>query len=181
MTYKTRYTFADVERILQSPCRTIIRELGSGEEAYQDLLNAQNSQTVLAWSRDLYDLPDTENVTLSVVASTKTISCRTGANYFAGFQIGRDVQVTNFTNAGNNVTSEVTAQTNDSITLGNETGMVDETDDVNARVQQNPTQAQQDTVTGVVNSALALHELYGAMTNVATTTADRAAKLRDFT
>lgn len=181
MTYKTRYTFEEVERILQAPCRTLLREMGTGEEVYQDLLNAQDSQTVLAWSRDLYNLPDTGNVSLSVVASTKTISCATGANFFQSFAIGRDVQVTNFTNAGNNVTSEVTARTNDSITLGNETGMVDETNDPNARVQQNPTQEQQDTVTAVVNTALSLHELYGALTNVATTTADRAAKLRDFT
>jgi hypothetical protein len=181
MTYKTRYTFEEVERILQIPCRTLLREMGSGEEVYQDLLNAQNSQTVLAWSRDLYGLPDTGNVTLSVNATTKVISCRTGANYFAGFQIGRDVQITNFTNAGNNQTTEITAQSNDSITVGDATGLVDETDDPNARVQQNPTQEQQDSVTAVVNTALSLHELYGALTNVATTTADRAAKLRDFT
>lgn len=180
MTYKTRLTIADVERALQIPARTLLREITAAEEVYQDLLNAQDSQTVLAWTRDLFAKPDTGNVTLSVNATTKVISCRTGANYFAGFEVGRDVQITNFTNAGNNQTTEITAQTNDSITIGDATGLVDETDDPNARCQQNPTQDEQDIVTAAVNAAAALHELYGAMTNVATTTADRAAKLRDF-
>jgi len=179
MTYGPYLSFDEVSRIAQAPCRTILRELQAAEEAYQRLLDAQAGQSVILWSRDLYQLPDTDFVTLSVVASTGVVSCRTGANLFSNFQIGQDVQLSGFTNGGNNKTTEILDQTSDSITVVN-TSMVDETEDPNARAQQTATTPQTDSVTALVNAMLALHELYGAMTNETTATADRAALLRDF-
>lgn len=178
MVFKTRLTIEDVERSLQVSCRTLLREIQAAEEVYQDLLNAQDGQTVLAWTRELYDKPDTGNVTLSINDVTGVISCKSGANFFAGFQVGRDAQITNFTNAGNNQTTEILAQTADSITIDN-TGLVSETDDPNARVQQNPTTEEQDVVTAAVAASDALHDLYLALTT-SVTALDRAALFRDF-
>lgn len=122
------------------------------QDAYEyaiRLTNAKNGATDLAWGRILYGLADTGNATLTVDATLKRISCIAGAGLFANYTPGRDAQLTNFTNAGNNQTTEITAYINaDTVEIASATGLVDETD-TNARVQENPTQPELDYVNKV--------------------------------
>lgn len=181
MAYKEELRIATVEAVLKEHCEAVLTAVDNAYSQYLRLTDAQDGGTVLAWSRTLYGLADTGNSTLSVDAATKTISCATGANLFSGFRVGRDVQITNFTNAGNNQTVEVKTVTADSITLvDSSTGWANETDDTNARVQENPTQPEQDKVTAVTNTSIRFSNLKDALDNVAVATADRRAIMQDW-
>lgn len=180
MAYKDELRIATVEARLKESITALIDAIDAGTRLATELTDAQDGQTVLAWSRDLYGLADTGNATLTVDQATKTISCPTGANLFSGFRVGRDVQISNFTNAGNNQTVEIKTVTADSITLvDSSTGWVSETD-TNARVQENPTQPEQDKVTAVTNARSDLSEGGDFLDNVAVVTADRRSVLVDW-
>lgn len=182
MAYREDLTFDEAARSMQVVARTLLREIFAGEELYKDLLDAQNGATVLAWARALYDKPDTGNGTLTVTDNldgTATITCLTGAGLFNGHEVGADVQFTNFTNAGNNLTTEIIAKaSSDSIKITN-ASLVEETDN-NARGQQNPTQAEQDAVSALIATAQACHQLYDDLIGNTPTTADKADLLRNF-
>lgn len=180
MAYKEDLRISVVAAGLKERIEAILNAIDEGAKYADELTDAQNGATVLAWSRILYGLADTSNATLTVDATAKTISCLAGANLFSGFTVGRDVQITNFTNAGNNQTVEVKTVTADVITLvDSSTGWVNETD-TNARVQENPSQGEQDVVTAVTNTRSDLSELQDALDNVAVTTADRRSVLQDW-
>lgn len=180
MAYKDDLRIATVKSLLREKIIALIDAVDGAARLAAELTDAQNGATVLAWARTLFGLADTGNVTLTVTASTKTISCQTGANYFSGFRVGRDVQLTNFTNAGNNQTVEIKSVAADRITLvDSSTGWVDETD-TNARVQENPTQPEQDEVTGVTNVRADMSEMQDALDNVAVATANRRAEMMDW-
>lgn len=180
MPANTDLTFTDEVRKLEAPCKILLRELAAADAVYLDITDDQDGITDLAWGRILFETTDTQNTTLIMDAVAKTVSCRTGANLFANIRVGRNVQITSFLTAGNNQTTEITAKiSNDTIEIGNATGLVSETD-TTARAQENPEQFELDKINELQATALALHELYGALTNEITTTADRAALLRDF-
>ncbi|MDH3981290.1 MAG: hypothetical protein OES84_00140 [Kiritimatiellaceae bacterium] len=180
MAYKDELRISAVESLLKQKILNILAALDEGVELADRLTDAQDGATVLAWSRILYSLADTGNATLTVDSATKTISCLTGANLFSNFRVGRDVQLTNFTNAGNNQTVEIKTVTDDSITLvDSSSGWVTETD-TNARAQMNPTQTEQNKVTAITNARSDLSEGGDFLDNVAVATSDRRSVLLDW-
>jgi len=179
MAYRGTLTRADVNRILTQRSKVLMREIKAGLEDYKTLLDAQNSQSVADWTRDLEGLADTKSASLTIVAATGVISCISGANLFAGFRIGRDVQTSSFTNAGNNILeTEILAQTPDSITIAT-TGLVDETD-TNARCQEVPIQAEKDETNAAIATALAFKKFDDLGTGATVTAEDLYALLRDY-
>ncbi len=179
MAYKLLATIDDVLLIMEQQGKTVLRVLNEAEQAYQGLLSAQDGGTNLAWSRRLFQLSDTGNVTLTVVASDKTIEGQPGHSVFQSFTPGRDIQITNFTNAGNNQTLEISSVVNpDKLYLAGWSAPVDETD-TNARGQENGTQPELDIVQDIVDGMDALHELYLARVQDVTS-ADRAGDLEAF-
>ena len=181
MPINEEFYWEDASRKMEYTCKILLRELPAAEEVYQDLLAAQDTATDLAWGRILFQTVDTKTTTLVVDATAKTVSCRAGANLFANVQVGRNVQLTGFTNAGNNQTTEITSKvSNDAIGIADATGLVDETDTA-ARAQENPEQYQLDKIDALQATALAVHELWDALDNASTIAVkDRAALLRDF-
>lgn len=180
MAYKQDLTIANVQSRLKTVCLDLLNAVDQGYDEYLKLTDAQDGATVLAWSRILYQLADTGNTTLTVDAAAKTVSCLAGAGLFANFRVGRNIQFTNFTNAGNLVTTLITAKaSDDQVTIGNETGLVNETD-TNARGQENPTQPELDIVTAVTTVRDRFSQLKDAIDNVAVATADRRADLQDW-
>lgn len=180
MAYKGELRIATVEARLKEKITAAIDALDAAAKLATELTDAQNGATVLAWSRILYGLADTANATLTVDVATKTVSCLAGANLFSGFRVGRDVQLTNFTNAGNNQTVEIKTVTADSITLvDTSTGWVNETD-TNARGQENPTADEQAKVTAITNARTYLSDGADFLDNAAVATADRRATLMDW-
>ena len=141
-----------VKQELKEEAAAVIEALDSAQAFVARLTDAQDGATSLAWSRILYGLADTGTATLTVTTGSPNavISCLTGANLFDGFTVGRRVQITAFTNAGNNKTTEILAQTPDSITVIN-TGMVNETN-TSARAQVNPTSVENALVDDVVST-----------------------------
>ena len=180
MAYNDDLTWDQASRNLEVSSRTLIRELKSGEETYQDLLRAQGNATDLAWGRILFETGDTGVGTLTMSASSSTISCLSGAGSFSGHRVGRDVQISNFSNAGNNQTTEITAKLdNDRIVIGNASGLVSETDNA-ARVQENPTQNELDQIDELQATALALNRMHVYAESTASGSAAYAL-MRDFT
>lgn len=180
MANKDDLRIAVVADGLKTHCEAILTALDAAADYATRLTDAQDGATVLAWSRILYNVLDTGNVTLTVDSAAKTISGPTGSGYFANARVGRDVQLTNFTNAGNNQTTEITAvPNNDTITIGNATGLVNETD-TNARAQENTTVEEQAIVTTVTTVRSRFSEMQDALDNTAVTTADRRADLMDW-
>jgi len=168
-----------VEDGLRTHCNAIIDAIDAAAAYADNLTDAQNGSTVLAWSRILYNVSDTGQATLTVDSAAKTISCLTGANLFSNFRVGRDVQLTNFTNAGNNQTTEITVVSNDSITIGSATGLVNETD-TNARAQENTSSTEQDKVTSVTTVRDRFSQGKDFLDNAVVATADRRADLQDW-
>lgn len=152
MANKSDLRIAVVKEGLKTRTSAVIQALDNAQAYVAELTDAQDGATSLAWSRILYGLADTGSVTLTVTVGSPNavISCLTGANLFDGFTVGRDVQITSFVNAGNNKTTEILAQTSDSITVIN-TGMVNETD-ASARCQVNPTAVENGVVDDVVST-----------------------------
>lgn len=192
MAYQGDDTFENISRQLAGSARSVVQALILGEELYQDIQDGfvASGNTNTAYARVLYQLPDTGKVRLAVDATAKTITAvdssgtkLNGANTFAAFQVGQDVKTTLFANAGNNITSTIITGKPDSetITIGEAATLVNETGSGDERVQQQPNSIQIDAVAALMNTVAAIHELYGALTNVATTTSDRIALLRDFT
>ena len=180
MSYKEDLTIATVTARLKTVSLDLLNAIDQGYDESMKLTDAQDGATVLAWSRILYQLADTGNTTLTVDATAKTVSCLAGAGLFANHRVGRNIQFTNFTNGGNNVTTLITAKaSDDQITIGNEGGLVNETD-TNARGQENPTQSEQDVVTAVTAVRDRFDQLKDAIDNVAVATADRRADLQDW-
>ena len=164
---------------LKLHCTAVLDAIDDAAKYAGQLTDAQDSLTDLAWGRVLFGLGDTGQATLTVDATAKTISCLAGAALFANYTVGRDVQLTNFTNGGNNQTTEITAVADDSITIGNATGLVNETDN-NARAQESPKPDESDQVTAVNAVKDRLTELKDALDNTAVTTADRRDDLNDW-
>ena len=160
MPYNEEFRWEDAVRKMEIASRTLLREIQAGEEVYQDILRAQGGVTDVTWGRTLFNTAETGEITLSVNATTKVISGPSGGNYFASFRIGRDTKLSGFTNGGNNQTTEVTARTNDSITIGDATGLVDETDTSNAECQENPSTEELEFIDGLQASIVGLHDLY---------------------
>jgi|GEM_PF-4454343 len=180
MAYKEDLTIANVTARLKARSLAILDAIDAGYDESLKLTDAQDGATVLAWSRILYQTGDTGNTTLTVDSAAKTISCLAGAGLFANFRVGRNIQTTNFTNAGNNVTELITAKaSDDQITLGDATGLVNETD-TNARGQENTTADEQVVVTAVTTVRDRFDQLKDAIDNVAVATADRRADLQDW-
>ena len=182
MSYKTDLSIAVVEGILKTNCNALITDIDAAYDAFIKITDAKNGQTELAWARDLFNTADTLNATLTVDAATKTISCLAGAGLFANFRVARDVQITNFTNGGNNQTVEVkeVATDGDSITLvDSSSGWVNETD-TNARVRENPNSEESDRVTAILAVIARFSEFKDALDNAAVSTADRRADLMDW-
>ena len=180
MAYKEDLTIANVQARLKTVCLDLLNAVDQGYDESLKLTDAQNGATTLAWSRTLYQVGDTGVVTLSVDSAAKTISCLTGAGLFANFRVGRDVQLTNFTNAGNNQTTEITAKPDDdTITIGSATGLVNETD-TSARAQENTTAEEQAIVTAVIAVRDRFGEFKDCMDNVAVATANRRDDLQDW-
>ena len=149
MANKEDLRIAVVTDGLKTRCLAVLDALDEAADYAVKLTDAQDGGTVLAWSRTLYGTVDTGNVTLTVDSAAKTVKCVAGANLFANARPGRDVQLTNFTNAGNNQTTEITAVPDaDTVTIGDATGLVNETDG-NARAQENTTAEEQAIVTGI--------------------------------
>lgn len=180
MGYKSFTRIDDVLLILEQQGKTVLRVLDEANRAYEALIEAQNGASSNAWGRVLFDLGDTENVTLTVVASDKTIEGLPGHSVFNGFVPGRTVDITNFTNAGNNVTAlQVSSVINpDKLYLANWASPVDETD-ADARVRENPTTAEFAVVTDIISARTALNELSLARTQDVTSS-DRASDLEAF-
>lgn len=159
MGYKTLVRIDDVILEIERQAKTLQRVLDEADRSYDALLAAQNGATNLAWGRILFSLADTGNVTLTAVASDKTIEGSPGHSVFTAFKPGRNIQITNFTNAGNNQTVEVSSVVSpDKLYLAGWTAPVDETD-TNARAQENPTQPELDIVQDVVDARVAMNEL----------------------
>ena len=53
MAYKTDATIAVVESILKKRCRALINAIDKAYQDYQELTDAQDGQSTLAWARDL--------------------------------------------------------------------------------------------------------------------------------
>ena len=180
MAYTSDLRLATVQALLKEKINNVIAAIDDGADLAKRLTDAQDGSTVLAWSRVLFGTADTGNNTLTVNATAKTVSCLAGAGLFSAFRVGRNVQLTNFTNAGNNQTVEIKTVTADTITLvDTSTGWVNETD-TNARGQENTTLTEQDVVTAITNARTSLSELKNALDNVAVATADRRAILMDW-
>lgn len=180
MAYKEDLTIANVQSRLKTVCLDLLNAVDQGYDEFLKLTDAQNGATTLAWSRILYQVGDTGSVTLTVDSAAKTVSCITGAGLFANFRIGRDVQLTSFVNAGNNQTTEITARPDDdTITIGNATGLVNETDST-ARAQENTTSEEQAIVTAVIAVRDRFDEFKDCMDNQPVTTADRRDDLQDW-
>ena len=181
MAYKKDAKIATIEQRLKERSRALIDAIDGGYQDYLELTDAQNGQSVQVWTMDIYDLGDTKQSTLTVTASTRTISCLTGAGLFANFRVGRNVYISGFTNAGNNQsTVEIAAVTDDSITLiDSSSGWVDETDE-NARVREIGITDETDKVNAIITTKDRFKELKDALDNVAVTTADRRNDLMDW-
>lgn len=180
MANKDNLRISVVEQGLKTHCNALIDAIDAAADYAVKLTDAQDGGTTLAWSRTLYGVADTGNVTLTVDAAAKTISCLAGAGLFANYRVGRDVQLTNFTNAGNNQTTEITSTpTVDTIGISSATGLVNETDN-NARAQENTTAEEQAVVTSIISVRDRFSEVKDAIDNTAVTTANRRADLMDW-
>lgn len=179
MANKEDLRIAVVKDGLKTLTESILTSLDAAADYAVRLTDAQDGGTVLAWSRTLYGVGDTGSVTLTVDSAAKTISCLTGANLFANFRVGRDVQLTSFVNAGNNQTTEITAVAADSITIGSATGLVNETDN-SARAQENTTSEEQAIVTAVTAIRDRFSEGGDFLDNGIVATANRRADYMDW-
>ena len=79
MAYKEELRISTIESLLRQKILNILSALDEGAELSDQLTDAQDGATVLAWSRSLYALADTGNATLTVDSATKTISCQYAA------------------------------------------------------------------------------------------------------
>jgi len=180
MAYKEDLSIAVVAGRLKIHSNALLDAIDVGYSEYLKLTDAQGGVSDALWARVLFALADTNFATLTVVASAKTISCLTGANLFANFRVGRDIQLSGFTNGGNNQTEEIKTVTDDMITLvDGATGLVDETD-TNARGQESASTDETAIVTAAVAAKDRFKELKDALDNVAVSTADRRADLMDW-
>ena len=181
MAYKDDLSVGTVIDGLKQHTNAILKAIDEAADYAVRLTDAQDGQSAKNWGRSLYNQPDTKKTTLTITASTKVVSCPAGAGLFSGFQVSREVQITQFTNGGNNQTTLITAVAadGDSITIGNATGLVDETD-TDARVRQNPLAEEEDVVDAIIATRARFTELKDALDNTAVTTADRRADLMDW-
>jgi len=179
MANKDNLRISVVEEGLKEHCNAVIDAIDAAADYAVKLTDAQDGGTVLAFSRTLYNVADTGQATLTVNAAGTTVSCLTGANLFANYRVGRDVQLTNFTNAGNNQTTEITAVSADSITIGGAVGLVNETDN-NARAQENTNAEEQAIVTAITTVRDRFTQMQDGLDNIAVATADRRTDLMDW-
>lgn len=179
MANKTSLSIAVVEAGLKKHCNAVLNAIDDAARFADQLTDAQDGDTTTVWGRTLYNTANTGKVTLTVDATAKTVSCLSGAGLFAGFRVGRDVNLNQFSEAGNNQTTEITAVADDTITIGNATGLVDETD-TTANARENPTNDEKDIVDSVVTVMAVLGELKDALDNTAVTTADRRDDITDW-
>lgn len=180
MPISEELTWDDVSGKLVTPLRILLREIFAAKAVYDDLINDQGGLTDLAFGRILFETTDTKSTTLIIDATAKTISCRTGANLFANIRVGRNLQMTSFTNGGNNQTTEITSKiSNDSIGINIATGLVDETDTA-ARAQENPEQYELDKIAKLHATKTILLQIYDDFVGGTPTTSDKAALARDF-
>ena len=179
MANKSKLSISTVEQGLKEHCTAVLDAIDDGASYASKLLDAQGTDSTAVWSRILYATANTGKVTLTVDATAKTVSCLSGAGLFANFRVGRDVQLALFSNAGNNQTTEITARTDDSITVASASGLVDETD-TTARAWENTTPDERDIVDAIIATYARLNELKDALDNTAVTTADRRDDLTDW-
>jgi hypothetical protein len=183
MSFNENIDVDELESILQQHSRNLVNAILAAEESYQDLQQANIASTNV-FTRTIYDLPDTGERVLSVNSSTKRIECQAGAGFFTGFQIGRNVTNTGFSNGANNSPDDtlITDAGSDFIELDNSTNLVTEADTVDARVKSDGFSDETDIVTAGENTSDAWHEIYNFVNNVASPVqGDRLALLRDFT
>jgi len=189
MAYELDDTWEVVSREVSLISKQLVELLLKAEEKYQDITAAyvSSGNTDIAYARRLYQQPRTEKTRLKVDATAKTITHvdatgvkLTGSSLFASHQVGKDQNITNFTNAGNNIANTLlTAKIdNETIEIGEASTLVNETGTGDERVQQQADTNQVDAVGELMATIEDLHEMYGALTNQATVTADRLAQLR---
>lgn len=179
MANKDNLRISTVQEGLKIHTKAVLDSIDNASRFASQLTDAQDGDTSANWSRILYGTANTGSVTLTVDATAKTVSCLSGAGLFSNFRVGRDVQLNLFSQAGNNQTTEITAQTADSITIANATGLVSETD-TTARARENATLDERTAVDAVIATIARFNELKDALDNVAVTTADRRTDLTDW-
>lgn len=181
MAYKTELRIATVAERLKAHCRALIQTIDDAYSEYLKITDARNGQGVNIWSRVLYGTGDTGQVTLTVNATEKSVACLTGANLFSNYRVGRDINLSGFTNSENNQNNiEIITVTDDKLTLDqSSTGWISETD-TTARVRENATSLEEDVVQAVIDTVARFDELKDALDNGSVATADRRADLMDF-
>lgn len=191
MSYLTDDTWEALSRKVANTSARLVAELASLEELYQDTLAAfvaagGNNKSL---ARVLYQLPRTPEMRLKVDSVTQTIFATdaagnklTGTGIFNYFEVGQGIKSLGFANgANNNAVMTLTAKPDvDTLKFGDQAGLVTETGSDDEQLQQQATVAQIDAIDAMMTTLLAGHELYGAMTNVVTATADRLALFRNF-
>lgn len=173
MANKGDLRIAVVEDAIKTVNNALLKAINDAYDLSLRLTDAQDGDTVLGWSRILFDMADTGSVKLTMTATTKKLSCVAGSGLLDGFVTGRKVQITGFTvNATNNQTALITAVGTDEITIGDATDLVDEVD-TSARAQMNTTSDEQGRVTGITNQATEYSAAKDFLDNEAVVTKDR--------
>lgn len=122
--------FPDVERITDQIGGPLMRSLNQIRAARDDFIEAWTASggTDQDWADRLFNHPRVEGYALSVTAASGTIAAPANSGGFGQVRPGVKIKLSGFTNGGNNVEKVVaTRPSADSITVTDNTGLVDET------------------------------------------------------
>lgn len=172
MANKSKLRISVVEAGLKEHCNAVLNAIDNAAAYAAELTDAQDGDLTNVWGRTLYATANTGKVTLTINATAKTVTCLAGAGLFINFRVGRDVQLALFSNGANNQSTEITAVTEDSITVGNATGLVDETDTA-SRATENIASDEKDFVDEIIVTKARFTELQSGLDNEVVATADR--------
>jgi len=178
MANKEDLRIAKVLQELKIVNNAITQAIDNGATLAARLVDAQDGDNTSVWSQTLYGTAQTGTATLTIDSVAKTISCLAGANLFSSFRVGRDVQLKSFSDAANNQTTEITAVTDDMITVVSST-LVDETDTA-AKAREAATTDEKAIVDALILNTDRLTEIQAALDNGVVVTADRRGDLTDF-
>ena len=178
MTYSADITIQEAMRSLGAIAGSFIGTLNNAREAYLNLLEAKGIDTVAVWARRLHDLKSV-TAQLSVIADEHKILGILGANTLTGFQAGRRVNLTGFTDASNLVTNElITEARPDYIILGNCTTLVDEDGHGDEAIVTLASEEEMSRTQAMVEAAIALNDLWECATGLVVSADDRMDILR---
>lgn len=178
MTQSDRYTIEELERRTRNAVNQLITAINSSKEAYDDFKEFQSGRINQPVAQDLFELVKVRNATLSIVAATGVITCKTNYDLFAGLSIGDPIAMTGWVAAGNNADKEISAKGTDSITVSDITGLVNATDDAGVTIKVKAEVWQTDIVQDYDDAYDAVLVAWNSLNNVAVTTADRMDTLR---